>query len=90
MDPLSQAAIGAAAAQTFSRKADLFRVGVVGALAGMAPDLDVLIRSYNWNITASLPTRSFSFRSAPRCVPPPSGLFYGIKCGLHPFGSSHS
>ena len=45
MDPLSQAAIGAAAAQSFSRKADLFRVGVVGALAGMAPDLDVLIRS---------------------------------------------
>ena len=45
MDPLSQAAVGAAASQSFSRKADLFRVGVVGALAGMAPDLDVLIRS---------------------------------------------
>ena len=45
MDPLSQATIGAAAAQSVIKKADLARIGVIGALAGMAPDLDVLIQS---------------------------------------------
>ena len=45
MDPLSQATLGAAAAQSAIKKADLARIGLVGALAGMAPDLDVLIQS---------------------------------------------
>ena len=45
MDPLSQATIGAAAAQSVIKKADLARIGLIGALAGMAPDLDVLIQS---------------------------------------------
>jgi inner membrane protein len=45
MDPLSQATLGAAAAQSVMKKADLARIGVIGALAGMAPDLDVLIQS---------------------------------------------
>jgi inner membrane protein len=45
MDPLSQATLGAAAAQSAIKKSDLIRIGIVGALAGMAPDLDVLIRS---------------------------------------------
>ena len=45
MDPLSQATIGAAAAQSVISKADLARIGLLGALAGMAPDLDVLIQS---------------------------------------------
>ena len=45
MDPLSQATIGAAAAQSVTKKADLARIGLIGALAGMAPDLDVLIQS---------------------------------------------
>ena len=45
MDPLSQATIGAAAAQSVIKKADLARIGLIGALAGMAPDLDVFIQS---------------------------------------------
>ena len=45
MDPLSQAAIGAVAAQSTVTRQDLARIGLIGALAGMAPDLDVLIQS---------------------------------------------
>ena len=45
MDPLSQATIGAAAAQSVIKKADLARIGLIGALAGMGPYLDVLIQS---------------------------------------------
>ncbi len=45
MDPISQAAIGAAAAQAFARRGQVASAGLLGALAGMAPDLDVLIRS---------------------------------------------
>ena len=45
MDPLSQAAIGAAAAQSGSKVSTLRHALWIGALAGMAPDLDVLIQS---------------------------------------------
>lgn len=45
MDPLSQATLGAAAAQSLIKKSDLARIALIGALAGMAPDLDVLIQS---------------------------------------------
>ena len=45
MDPLSQATIGAVAAQSTITRQDLARLGLIGALAGMAPDLDVLIQS---------------------------------------------
>ena len=45
MDPLSQAAIGAAAAQSGSRSSTLRSALWIGALAGMAPDLDVFIQS---------------------------------------------
>jgi len=45
MDPISQAAVGAAAAQTSSARTQLTRAAIIGALAGMAPDLDVFIRS---------------------------------------------
>jgi inner membrane protein len=45
IDPLSQAAIGAAAAQSFQGARKIRYAFCVGALAGMAPDLDVLIRS---------------------------------------------
>lgn len=45
MDPLTQAAVGAGAAALFSRKDNVRLALVVGALAGMAPDLDVLIKS---------------------------------------------
>ncbi len=45
MDPITQGAAGAVVAQLGSRRRHLAQATVVGALAGMAPDLDVLIRS---------------------------------------------
>ena len=46
MDPLSQASLGASLSQSFAKdKSKQFSALVIGALAGMAPDLDVLIRS---------------------------------------------
>lgn len=47
MDPISQAAVGAAASLSKSKTNTLKQAIVIGALAGMAPDLDVLIRSSN-------------------------------------------
>ena len=44
MDPLSQAVLGSAAAQSLSKK-HIVTAGILGCLGGMAPDLDVLIRS---------------------------------------------
>ncbi|TGD72515.1 metal-dependent hydrolase [Mangrovimicrobium sediminis] len=45
MDPVTQAAVGAAAAQLGAPRRQYAKAAVIGALAGMAPDLDVLIRS---------------------------------------------
>ncbi len=46
MDPFSQAALGASLSQSFTRdKSKLFSALIIGALAGMAPDLDMFIRS---------------------------------------------
>lgn len=51
MDPLSQASLGASLSQSFANgetkwgKSQQFIALVIGALAGMAPDLDVFIRS---------------------------------------------
>ena len=50
MDPISQAALGEIAPQSAADKTKrdslgLLRIGLIGALAGMAPDLDVLIQS---------------------------------------------
>lgn len=50
MDPISQAALGAVAPQATAGKSvreslGLLRIGLIGALAGMSPDLDVLIKS---------------------------------------------
>lgn len=45
MDPITQGIVGAALAQTNGEAKTLAKAGVIGALAGMAPDLDVLIRS---------------------------------------------
>ena len=45
MDPLSQAAVGAAAAQAVAgRKRVLFAI-VLGVISGMAADLDILLKS---------------------------------------------
>ena len=45
MDPISQAAIGAAAAQAGARRTKLKTALWVGALGGALPDVDILIRS---------------------------------------------
>ena len=45
MDPLSQASIGAIAAQSLSRRTPLWTALWVGALGGFLPDADILIRS---------------------------------------------
>ncbi|MCX2981263.1 metal-dependent hydrolase [Halieaceae bacterium IMCC14734] len=45
MDPLTQAALGAAAPQAVAKPGHLVTAAILGCLAGMAPDLDVLIRS---------------------------------------------
>ena len=45
MDPMTQAVLGASVPQAVSRKKHLAAATLFGALAGMAPDLDFLIRS---------------------------------------------
>ena len=45
MDPISQGTVGAAFAQSSANKTNIAKISVVGFLAGLAPDLDVLIRS---------------------------------------------
>lgn len=45
MDPLSQGLLGASLSQSASRRPRFVVVGVLGLLSGLAPDLDVLIRS---------------------------------------------
>ncbi len=45
MDPLSQGALGAAAALIVAKPEQARRAALLGALSGMAPDLDVFIRS---------------------------------------------
>ncbi|RCL41221.1 MAG: metal-dependent hydrolase [Gammaproteobacteria bacterium] len=45
MDPLSQGTVGAAFAQSTASKNNILKIGIIGFLAGLAPDLDVLIQS---------------------------------------------
>jgi len=45
LDPVSQGAFGTIFAQTISNKKKLILGSILGCLAGLAPDLDVLIRS---------------------------------------------
>ena len=45
MDPISQGTVGAAFAQSTANKSNIIKIGVIGFLAGLAPDLDVFIRS---------------------------------------------
>ena len=45
MDPLSQGTVGAAFAQSSANENNILKVASVGFLAGLAPDLDVLIQS---------------------------------------------
>jgi inner membrane protein len=45
MDPISQGTVGAAFAQSSANKHNIVKISVIGFIAGLAPDLDVLIRS---------------------------------------------
>ena len=46
MDPISQGIIGSTASQVISKKRhSLFVVALIGLLSGLAPDLDIFIRS---------------------------------------------
>ncbi|MFA0438772.1 metal-dependent hydrolase [Vibrio sp. 10N.286.49.C2] len=45
MDPLTQGVLGASLSQSVSKKQHMLVAGLLGLLAGMAPDLDVLIQS---------------------------------------------
>ena len=47
LDPITQGALGASLAQSVGDRGKLRTAAVLGALAGLAPDLDVLIRSPN-------------------------------------------
>ncbi len=45
MDPISQGALGASLSQSLSQRDKIVAAGVLGWLSGMAPDLDIFIRS---------------------------------------------
>ena len=45
MDPITQGTVGALAAQASSQTRNITKITLVGCLAGLAPDLDVLIQS---------------------------------------------
>ena len=45
MDPLSQGIVGSVAAQQKSSKEKILLITIIGFLSGMAPDLDIFIRS---------------------------------------------
>ena len=45
MDPLTQGVLGAALPQSISKKKSLGIIGLIGFLSGLAPDLDIFIRS---------------------------------------------
>jgi len=60
MDPLSQGTVGAAFAQSAADKNNIFKIGIIGFIAGLAPDLDVLIQSSNDPILSLEYHRQFS------------------------------
>ena len=45
MDPITQGAVGATFAQSTANKNNIVQIAMIGFLAGLAPDLDVLIQS---------------------------------------------
>jgi len=47
MDPLTQGIVGATATQSFSKKNHLLLLTIIGFLAGLAPDIDIFIKSEN-------------------------------------------
>lgn len=47
MDPLSQGVVGAVVPQSFAKRSSILWASVLGFVAGLAPDLDIFIRSEN-------------------------------------------
>ena len=45
MDPISQGTVGAALAQFSANKKNFVKISIIGFIAGLAPDLDILIKS---------------------------------------------
>ena len=45
MDPLTQGVLAAALPQSLAKKKSLIVIGFLGFLSGLAPDLDILIKS---------------------------------------------
>lgn len=60
MDPITQGAFGAAFTQLVAKPDKLAKAAIIGALAGMAPDLDVLIRSSEDSLLALEYHRQFT------------------------------
>jgi len=60
MDPVTQGAFGAVFAQTQGSPKNLAKAALIGGIAGMAPDLDVLIRSSNDSLLALEYHRQFT------------------------------
>jgi inner membrane protein len=80
MDPITQGAIGAAVAQSFSRhKRDLKLAAAAGWIGGMAPDLDVFIRSSTDPLLALEYHRHFTHALA---FIPVGGALVGLFCWL--------
>ena len=45
MDPFTQGIVATAATQTYAKKNNIVIAGIIGFLAGLAPDIDIFIRS---------------------------------------------
>lgn len=60
MDPITQGAFGAVFAQTQGKTTNIAKAAVIGGLAAMAPDLDVLIRSTDDSLLALQYHRQFT------------------------------
>lgn len=60
MDPFSQGFVGAAFAQNFSRKLDIKKATICGAIGGILPDIDIFIRSSEDSLLAIQYHRHFT------------------------------
>ena len=82
MDPLSQAVTGAALAGIFSKKHTVRAALIMGACGGMAPDLDILIRSSTDPLLALEYHRHFTHSLI---FSPIGGLLVGLFFWLFPW-----
>jgi inner membrane protein len=81
MDPLSQAVIGAGLAMSMARRDRLRTACVAGALGGLAPDLDIFIRSSTDPLLALEYHRHFTHSLA---MIPVIGVIVGFLLSLFP------